>query len=108
MATPSALAMLENHGVDPLSLLQRHVRVTGDLTAEGIARSLYGSPVDADSAAFVARLDADLLEYFEERAAIAEFDGGLSRSEAERQAYELPRDLLQRRHPRDDAVDPWA
>ncbi|EGV29887.1 hypothetical protein ThidrDRAFT_3007 [Thiorhodococcus drewsii AZ1] len=60
MATPSALAMLENHGVDPLSLLQRHVRVTGDLTAEGIARSPYRSPIDAEIAAFVARLDADL------------------------------------------------
>ncbi|MFD2112546.1 hypothetical protein [Thiorhodococcus fuscus] len=73
-----------------------------------MARSSYRSPVDAEIAAFVARLDADLREYFEERAAIAEFDGGLSRSEAERQAYDLTRDLLQRRHPRDDAVDPWA
>jgi len=54
----------------------------------------------------VVRLDADLLEYFEERAAIVEFDGGLSRSEAERQAYDLPRDLLQRRHLRYDAIDP--
>lgn len=31
--------------------------------------------------------DKELLELFEERAAIMEFDGGLSRSEAEQAAY---------------------
>ncbi|EXJ12278.1 hypothetical protein [Imhoffiella purpurea] len=37
MATPSALATLESHGVDSLSLLQRHVRGDwGDLTTEDI------------------------------------------------------------------------
>ena len=33
-------------------------------------------------------IDADALEFFEERAAIAEFDGGLTREEAEAQARE--------------------
>ncbi|MFD2111342.1 hypothetical protein [Thiorhodococcus fuscus] len=37
MATPSALATLESHGIDPLSLLQRHVQGDwGDLTTEDI------------------------------------------------------------------------
>ena len=34
-------------------------------------------------------LDDDAREYFEERAAILEFDGGLSRSDAEREAQKL-------------------
>ena len=54
-------------------------------------------PVDQVVARFVAGLDADAREFFEERAAILEFEAGLSRAEAERQASELTRDYLARR-----------
>jgi hypothetical protein len=41
-------------------------------------------------------LDADAREYFEERAAILEFDGGLSRSDAEIEAQRLTQLYLDR------------
>ena len=42
-------------------------------------------------------LDDDAREYFEERAAILEFDGGLPKSEAELAARELTLTFLARR-----------
>lgn len=42
-------------------------------------------------------LDDDAQEFFEERAAIMEFDGGLSRIEAEQAAKALTEAYLQRR-----------
>ena len=42
-------------------------------------------------------LDDDAREYFEERAAILEFDGGLAKSEAELVARELTLAFLARR-----------
>ena len=43
-------------------------------------------------------LDEDAREFFEERAAIMEFDGGLSRIDAELAAKELTEAYLQRRN----------
>ncbi|WP_295391723.1 hypothetical protein [uncultured Thiodictyon sp.] len=50
-------------------------------------RSPHPTPCDPQVAAFVAGLDEDALEWFEERAAIIEFDGGLTRVDAESQAH---------------------
>ncbi|SEQ49802.1 hypothetical protein SAMN04488038_10785 [Solimonas aquatica] len=55
------------------------------------------SALDPDVAAAVAALDADAREYFEERAAIIEFDGGVQRIDAERRALALTRAWLARR-----------
>ncbi len=41
------------------------------------------TPIDPDIALWVSTLDANARELFEERAAIREYDGGLSRAEAE-------------------------
>ncbi|MBK1718927.1 hypothetical protein CKO27_14985 [Thiocystis violacea] len=57
-------------------------------------------PLDPRIAAFVARLDEDEREYFEERAAIAEYDGGLTRAAAEEQAYQLTLAYRQRHRQR--------
>ena len=46
-------------------------------------------PCDPVVAAFVRTLDPDEREFFEERAAIAEYEGCLSRAEAEARAYAL-------------------
>ncbi len=43
-------------------------------------------------------LDDDAREYFEERAAILEFDGGLSRSDAEIEAQKLTELYLSQRN----------
>ena len=43
---------------------------------------------DQDLVAKVAALDEDAREFFEERAGIRQYEGGLSRQEAEAQAYE--------------------
>lgn len=50
--------------------------------------SQYPVAQDQGLAANVAALDEDAREFFEERAAIRQFEGGLSRQEAEAQAYE--------------------
>lgn len=47
----------------------------------------YSPPLDADLARLVERLAPDHREWFEERCAIREFDGGMSRREAERAAW---------------------
>ncbi|MGZ4993180.1 MAG: hypothetical protein ACXV79_03370 [Methylobacter sp.] len=49
----------------------------------------HPEPVDADVAAWVQTLNDNQREYFEERAAMAEFDAGHSRQEAEQQAMQL-------------------
>lgn len=46
----------------------------------------YPSPLDAGVARIVAQLRGDAREAFEERSAIMEYDGGLRRLDAERQA----------------------
>lgn len=43
-------------------------------------------PIDPAVADAVAGLNADQAEFFEERAAVLEFDGGLRRQDAEREA----------------------
>lgn len=55
----------------------------------------YPSPLDPDIASWVNQLDANQREYFEERAAIAEFEAGLNRLEAEQLAYQLTLQLQQ-------------
>ncbi len=47
--------------------------------------------------AWVDSLDDDAKEFFEERAAIVEFDGGYSRAEAEELAKELTEGYMSRR-----------
>lgn len=48
----------------------------------------YTPPLAADVAQWAAGLDDAAREHFEERAGIREFDGGLSRRDAERAAME--------------------
>ncbi len=57
-------------------------------------------PDDPVVAAFVAGLDEDAKEFFEERAAIAEFDGRLDRAAAEALAHDLTLTFLARRRQR--------
>ena len=46
----------------------------------------YPTPLDPDIADWVTTLDENARELFEERAAIRQYDGGLSRLEAEAEA----------------------
>ncbi len=46
----------------------------------------YPIPLDPDIALWVSTLDINTRELFEERAGIREYDGGLSRAEAEIEA----------------------
>lgn len=50
-------------------------------------------PIDASIARAVARLNPGQREFFEERAGILEFDAGLPRAEAERQALAQTREF---------------
>lgn len=50
-------------------------------------------PIDADVARAVARLNLGQREFFEERAGILEFDAGLPRAEAEREALAQTREF---------------
>jgi len=50
--------------------------------------SRYPVPLDPDVAQAVDLLDEDAREFFEERAALIEFDGGMPRRHAERYALE--------------------
>ena len=52
-------------------------------------------------AAWVATLDTDAREFFEERAAILEYEAGLSRPDAETRAQQLTDAYRQRREGRD-------
>ena len=62
--------------------------------------SPYPVPCDPAVAVFVAGLDEDAREFFEERAAIAEFEGRLDRAAAEALARELTLAFLARRRQR--------
>ena len=57
----------------------------------------YNVPLAADVAVWVATLDDDAREFFEERAGIAEFDGGLPKFEAEQAAKALTESYIERR-----------
>lgn len=59
--------------------------------------TIYNTPLDADVAQWVESLDEDAREFFEERAAIAEFDAGMSRLEAEIAAKALTEGYLNRK-----------
>lgn len=52
-------------------------------------------PIDPDIATWVLSLDANARELFEERAAIRQYEGGLSRAEAEAES-EARNDVLRR------------
>lgn len=58
------------------------------------------TPIDPAVAARIAEYDEDTREWFAERAAIREFDGGLPRPEAERLALEDTERWLARRSAR--------
>ncbi len=49
----------------------------------------FPEPIDPAVAAFVSTLNEDQLEFFQERAGIAEFMGGADREQAERLAMAL-------------------
>ena len=49
----------------------------------------FPSPTDPTIAVFVAGLDEDEREFFEERAGVIQYDGGLTRVKAEAVAYQL-------------------
>lgn len=55
------------------------------------------TPLDKNIAQELALLDASALEYFEERAAIMEYMGLLTREEAERRALIETRDYVESR-----------
>ena len=57
-------------------------RKVGTVANESRQAAKPGFPVIADA------INADAIEFFEERAAIAEYDGGLTREEAEKEARE--------------------
>lgn len=57
----------------------------------------YTPPLDPDLAIKVAALDEDAQEFYQERAAIRQFDGGLARSAAEAAAWEDTLRYLARR-----------
>lgn len=57
----------------------------------------YTPPLAADVAQWASTLDGAAREHFEERAAIREFEGGLSRRDAERAAMEETIRWLSRR-----------
>ena len=65
-------------------------------------------PCDPVVAAFVKTLDPDEREYFEERAAIAEYEGCLSRAEAEARAYALTLAYRERRRRPKPGTEPPA
>jgi hypothetical protein len=71
-----------------------------------IAPSFFPVPEDTEIATFVTTLDEDEREFFEERAAIAEYQGELPRSEAEALAYELTLVYRLRKQPAGSAADP--
>lgn len=54
----------------------------------GVSKSAnnHPTPLDPDIACWVAGLDDDAREFFEERAGIREFEGGLTRRDAEAEA----------------------
>lgn len=58
----------------------------------------YPAPEDPEIAREVAALDADAREFFEERAAIRQYDGTQSRAEAEAEALTETRAYLARRN----------
>ena len=55
-------------------------------------------PLSPDVAAFLKGLDENMLEFYQERAAIAEFEAGMTRREAEQFALELTRDHFKLTH----------
>jgi hypothetical protein len=103
-------------GMDPERLLAEAAVAGLTIQAEG-ERLVVRGPRDAeqDLVQALLRRKAALLplrtfagpeerEYFEERAAIAEYDGGLSRPQAELQAWQEVRALWRKDHaPSDDA-----
>jgi hypothetical protein len=62
-----------------------------------LGTKLWSQLSAAELDAWVASLDANANEFFQERAGILEFDAGLSRLEAERAAYRQTLDWLQSR-----------
>jgi hypothetical protein len=72
--------------------------------AEAWAAAYWADRVDARLAGVADAEDrADLRMFFEERAGICEFDGGLSRFAAERAAFELLADRVDARPPKPPA-----
>ena len=61
------------------------------------APTIYLTPLDSTVAAWVVTLDDDAREFFEERAAIAEYEAKLSRLEAEVAAKALTEGYMLRR-----------
>lgn len=57
----------------------------------------HPEPSDLPLPAWLDTLDADAREFFEERAAIVEYEGGVSRAEAEIQAQALTQAYQARR-----------
>ena len=82
MNEPAVLGLLRNAAVTQDRIADSTVPVT-ELTAEGAENTHQHSHTHPTAA-----LDKDVVEMAEERAAILEYDGGLSRAEAERIAFE--------------------
>lgn len=82
----SSSASHERFTFDPWSALSRHqpTETTTDFYPSGSDPAPYG-PLNSASPQ---HLDPELLDAFEERAAIMEYEAGLSRSEAEARAFD--------------------
>jgi hypothetical protein len=59
---------------------------SGDTNPENPGNPVFPVPVDPEIANWAASLDEDAREFFNERAGIREFDGGMPRQEAESEA----------------------
>lgn len=78
---------------------------------EGKVAMFTCEPCDPQMADVWKTLDDDAKEFFDERAAMAEYEAGLSRAEAEAMAMRLTLAYIQRRHLRppastSDCADP--
>lgn len=56
-----------------------------------MSSSVFPIPIDPEIATCVNALNEDAREFFEERAAIAEFEAGMTKADAEQFALELTR-----------------
>jgi hypothetical protein len=61
---------------------------SGEADPENPGNPVFPVPLDPDIARWAASLNEDARELFNERAGIREFDGGMSRQEAESEAQQ--------------------
>lgn len=88
--TPAILQPSSPLSAEEETLLRRWLAYTGETDPARIAATIDQCQQDANARKRSLEMAEDELEAFEERAAIMEFDGGLTRAEAERLAGRYP------------------